>query len=418
MWGRGLRGDMLLCLPRTGRASLQTPSHLVSQLRLIALLVLTSACGEPSSADFAGESTSIKCDFQKTVLQSLDLASLDRSVAVRDDQPSCQIELETAVRLVPPGMEPDMLAGSLLSRREDGVLVSSLVGENALAVWDSTGRFVRRVGRSGAGPGEFASGIQPGFSSGDTLYVIDNSQQLSVFDSDFRFVRRTLQPHAHRPPNYWFVADDGRRFVSPPPAETLTHHVAEVDAAGVVRRLLVPTAPGTTGASLAGVERLLAYGGGETFWLGPAPEPKQQYQVQEWSLDGVLERTITREAAWFVPHIPGQDPSTVNPPSTYFALLQIDDNGMLHTAIRLTDPKSALARPRGARKLSISERFDVRWEILDPRSGTLLASRLFDDVDSLPMPFISNTNLARIMVANHIDSVFVDLVRWRLISAP
>lgn len=60
-------------------------------------------------------------------------------------------------------------------------------------VIDSTGRFIRALGRRGQGPGEFPNYSGPfGVGAGDTLFVANNGM-ISVFDRELRFVR-TFRP--------------------------------------------------------------------------------------------------------------------------------------------------------------------------------------------------------------------------------
>lgn len=337
------------------------------------------------------------------------------SVVVPDMAPVCSAELVSVLRLVTPEGEDDLVAWKPISRRSDGLYVSIILGENALAVWDSMGHFVRRIGRSGAGPGEFASAIQPTFGVGDTLYTIDNSRQLSVFDTGFRFVRRSTQLNSFRTPGYTFVTADGRRFVSPPPAGVRTHHVAELDARGEVVNLLVPADPATTGPGVDESERSIAYGAGNSFWIATAQVPAQKYEMEEWSLDGRLLRRVRREAEWFVPHALDDNPDPTAPPSTYFAMLQVDSSGLLHTVISSRERRQPL--PPGTRmdRQKRKEGIMVRWEIIDPVSGTLVASTRFSDVDSVPLPFIQHTNAAIILVADDTDDYRAEIVRWRVV---
>jgi hypothetical protein len=54
----------------------------------------------------------------------------------------------------------------------DGRIVVANAGEYELLVFDSTGRFIRRLGRKGDGPGEFAAGVTPRlYVTGDALWA-------------------------------------------------------------------------------------------------------------------------------------------------------------------------------------------------------------------------------------------------------
>ena len=380
---------------------------------------MISACDAPNTEKFtelrAPNGPLTSCD---SLLSPRTAAATTESVAlvvVPDMEPLCDAELVSVLELVPPddgtGILPQM---SSASRRSDGVYVTALIGENALAVWDTTGRFVRRIGRSGAGPGEFGSGIQPLFGADDTLFTIDNTRQLNVFDNNFKYVRRSLQLAAHVSPGYWFVTKDGRRFVSPPPAGVRSHHVAELDANGEVRRLLVPANPKTTGLGQWDAERALAYGEGDSFWIGPTQVPAQTYEMEQWSLDGRLLRRVRRDAEWFVPYAVNDEPDPSAEPFTYFAIFQVDSSGFLHTVLGSRERRKPLPpNTRMTRELR-KQGSTARYEIIDPATGSLVASKRFFDVDSLPSPFIPRTNTAIILVSDTTYDYKAHIVRWKL----
>ncbi len=336
-------------------------------------------------------------------------------VVVPDMEPVCEAQLVSLLELQPPDDDIGLLPGrSLAARRSDGLYVTAIIGENALAVWDTAGRFVQRIGRSGAGPGEFASLIQPVFGAGDTLWTIDNARQLNIFDENFKYVRRSLQMAANVSPGYWFVTHDGRRFVSPPPAGVRSHHVAELDTNGEVRRLLVPANPETTGPGLPEAERALAYGEGSAFWIGPTQVPAQSYEMEQWSLDGRLLRRVRRDAEWFVPYVLNDEPDSSAEPYTYFSKIQVDSDGFLHTVISSRERREPLPPGTVMTRELRKQGATVRYEIMDPTSGTLIASERFADADSVPRPFIPRTNTAIILVSDTTYDYKAHVVRWQL----
>lgn len=50
-----------------------------------------------------------------------------------------------------------------------------------LALFDSTGRYLRRIGAPGQGPGEFGRVEGVGFGAGDSLWVVDGLRRLQIF---------------------------------------------------------------------------------------------------------------------------------------------------------------------------------------------------------------------------------------------
>lgn len=72
-----------------------------------------------------------------------------------------------------------------------GEILVAQASPPGIAVFDSTGTYLRTVGRSGGGPGEFRSLGRIGWT-GDTLWAIEPGR-LHLFDSDLRFAR-TITP--------------------------------------------------------------------------------------------------------------------------------------------------------------------------------------------------------------------------------
>ena len=75
------------------------------------------------------------------------------------------------------------------TRLADGRIVVANGGTRELRFYDGDGRFLRSVGRQGAGPGEFRGymGLHVG---GDSLYAFDSDlRRVSVFDQEGRFAR-------------------------------------------------------------------------------------------------------------------------------------------------------------------------------------------------------------------------------------
>jgi hypothetical protein len=84
--------------------------------------------------------------------------------------------------------------------RNGGVVVADRLP--ALTIYDSTGAFVHRFGRSGSGPGEFQFLFNPPFVyRGDSIAVWDLGQRrVSVFDAAGTFVRAVP---IHVPRQFW-----------------------------------------------------------------------------------------------------------------------------------------------------------------------------------------------------------------------
>lgn len=186
----------------------------------------------------------------------------------------------------------------------DGTIVVADGGEFQLKYFDAAGRFLRRVGREGGGPGEF-QGIGQFFTCGaDSLVVWDPWQpRASVFDGGGEYVR-------------------GVRFEVPPPSGSV-YRLSECGAGGEVvvlgwprtdgipqglHRPAVPVffshisdgriqvglgefpgddrmgSPGGSRPATFGRRTLVAMGDGRVF-LGTG----DSYEIRGYGLDGTLE---------------------------------------------------------------------------------------------------------------------------------
>jgi hypothetical protein len=75
----------------------------------------------------------------------------------------------------------------------DGRLVAN--DRNSLKIFDARGVFLRQIGRAGSGPGEFQFLNHVCVFRGDSLLALSNlGLQMTVFDSSGRFVRRVNVP--------------------------------------------------------------------------------------------------------------------------------------------------------------------------------------------------------------------------------
>ncbi|MDZ4258415.1 MAG: hypothetical protein U0974_13290 [Gemmatimonadales bacterium] len=143
-----------------------------------------------------------------------------------------------------------------------GSLVLARPADGDLVLLDERGRVVRKAGRRGAGPQEFAR-IGAGGWIADTLWIYDSgNRRINYFDRELRFLRSVPSPTAtaQRPRNdarMWNLlsprADLGERgwlyAVYPQPGGSTGSNrdelsgIARVDREGVLGRIVVQTPP-------------------------------------------------------------------------------------------------------------------------------------------------------------------------------
>jgi hypothetical protein len=136
-------------------------------------------------------------------------ADADAQVGTLLDNPTCSTCVIEFVRLGTAGSALDSVKlgeASRLVRGAGGTFVALSAQGYQLIVFDSTGRFLRSVGKRGAEPGDlgrpsFVLGVGPG----DSLWVSSGSQ-FYLYSPDMRFVRSQPLP-AGRPARLLFLAD-------------------------------------------------------------------------------------------------------------------------------------------------------------------------------------------------------------------
>jgi hypothetical protein len=101
------------------------------------------------------------------------------------------------------------------SRTRDGGVVVSDEPEMELRVFDARGQFLRKMGRKGAGPGEFFQ-IKDVMVYGDTIYAIDTRRGTAVFLVDGTLVRHPAPPSLspYHAIEAWGSLPDGSSFVT------------------------------------------------------------------------------------------------------------------------------------------------------------------------------------------------------------
>lgn len=306
--------------------------------------------------------------------------SSQEAVAVRIDGepacPSCSIELEHVLEL---GDEAGMgFVGSTfhVARGSQYYYVTIMESPAEIRVFDHEGRFVRVVGRSGDGPGEFRGINGLRLTLNDTLYVHDRLRhRLTVLDPDLEFVRSmplrlTLHDKGVVLAGEYLVMNG---FQLTPDRVGLPIHVTN-SFGEIVRSFGGSGAVGPEeSAGLAGI-RWLTPASGDRVWAAHFNE----YILELWSLDGDLVSRIERDAEWFT--APEAEPEGPQPPQPQLLDLRQDADGRLWIMGRTADPQWRESRrlvDGGWETTRPELNRDFVIEVIDPSSGTLIASRRF-----------------------------------------
>lgn len=203
-FARSKRGNQSMILPRGKQLRRVCSLEWTSAVRraIFQLLVLAA----PAMRSLGGQST---------------VRANDNGLAPRTSaaHPRAEWSLDPAPALVLGGasstgpLEFSGVAGVRLA--SDGRVAVADARAREIRVFGPDGRFVRRFGRAGRGPGEF-DGIWSVFRSADTLMVVDNSGRAVVVDFDGRVLRTLARPYVAgaTEPTRIGLMPDGRAIVT------------------------------------------------------------------------------------------------------------------------------------------------------------------------------------------------------------
>jgi hypothetical protein len=325
------------------------------------------------------------------------------SITIRGDRAPCSlVVVPNGTRIPRIGDDDAPDVGLAIARDSRGYYYTSSLAGGTYHVWDPAGVLVRSVGRSGSGPGELGSGqFQIYVTSDDSIHVRDG-RAWSVFDSAGSFIRRMSPQHmgAARKVTH-FVASD-RVLTTSSVARGQSEGYFHVSS---TKGELVATFGQLSPKHLSqfrqnALHRVSAYAGDSTFWVAP-PDNEPMYRLERWSLDGELLQTVTRDVEWFRSTGPEADVR----PSLHG--LHVDGDGLLYAY--LTVPNSSFHR-RGSQGLPTPEMIDFYYDVIDPRSETLLASGRTDGRE-LPFRFFGVSNEGAVLRESE-----TGLLSWEIAS--
>jgi hypothetical protein len=247
-------------------------------------------------------------------------------------------------------------------------------------VFDARGRYLRRLGREGRGPGEFRGVGAIRIGAGDSIHVFDaNNLTRSLFSPSFAFVRST---RLEVPPEILRLAMlDGGSFVISAPIRTPSRVGFPLHLVNSTGRI-VRSFGSASGAFRPDIpyfdRRSITFAGPGQVWAAHV----NQYRIELWSTEGRKVRELRRTVPWFPPYLASREPSRSTPPPTLLGDVRQDRDGRLWVRISVPDANWRRAvQPGGPHGVTIpdyNQYLDTIIEVIDPRRGRLLASRRFD----------------------------------------
>lgn len=294
---------------------------------------------------------------------------------IAEGNPPCRIEFrETGVRLkgVADGSHPDPGRTVVVDSNGRYITANAPGWVGVISVWDSRGGYLSSFGTVGQGPGEFTvRGMMNLFvDRRDNLHVMDGGFIWSVFSPEQEFLRSTSAYSITGFEVSTIMLDDGNVLTSES-ARDRSLYFRVVDTTGAVQRTFAPVEDEALEWGL----RPIAYAGGDTFWAAPPIEGGDAYILEEWSVDGELRRTLRREAPWYRWAGYGEISPAVS-------RLHVTSDGLLYVLVRRPTEAYRTEFERARRRGEFVAReardglTDVLFEVIDARSGELLASDL------------------------------------------
>lgn len=323
--------------------------------------------------------------------------------------PACRIVLDPVATLGAAGDPPLSRLTWVTVDSRGRFFAAPTYNRGEIAMYDAGGRFVRRFGRPGRGPGEFSGPIHMlRAGPGDSIHVFEGPRHTVLAPALASFGSVRLLP----------VQPDGLAFLGD---GRMVAHRMVMGRGGVGQPLHVIDPAGRIARSFAGTEkwdpaklyqgmRNIAPAAGNRVWSAHVGS----YRVELWGPDGSNPLTVVRNASWFRPwgHEVGRFAEARERPRVVG--VAEDRQGRLWVSILVRDPKRRPAS--GTREVPITEidsnaEFDTILEVLDPRSGRLLAHRRFEQ--SIP-EFIGDGTMVINRREDADGNIVVDVWRTRL----
>lgn len=262
-----------------------------------------------------------------------------------------------------------------------------------VAVYDGNGRLLQRFSRKGEGPGEHLGVHAMTVTRGDTIHFFDNSlRRHTVFSPSYQYIRSAAMS------GQVFDAielSDGSLVVNAdfPKPNTVGFPLHIVDASGRTTRSFGVEAPQYRSDNVYGLTRAIAAAPDRGVWT----VPRLRYEPSLWAFDRrVLE--VQRDARWFPSLVSLQSPGGARRPNPWISGVWHDGGEQLWVLVHVPDskwkPSANADAPRGERGPPIvwDREYDTIIEVINTRTGQLLATRRFDELlrTLLPGGFVSH----------------------------
>lgn len=300
----------------------------------------------------------------------------------------CVIERQRV--LVIAGLDEEMVGPyTILARDSRGRWLLTTMDKvpGKVSIYDATGALLGRFGRKGEGPGEIQGIGAIILTREDSVHIIDPyMRRQSVFSPSYEFIRSV--PIIGDVYSGFGLADGSLLMnANYPRSNGVGYPLHLVNASGRVSHSFGATVPQPARLGSHALIRAVTTGDGGKVWTAQW----NRYELTLWSLEGkVLE--IVRQAPWFPVQIMSQSPGRGLRPTPSVAGIWADGQGQIWVVAHIPDsrwrPPPPEMIPQGERgpPIDYDREYDTMIEIIDTRTGQLLASQRFDQHFRFLMP--------------------------------
>jgi hypothetical protein len=250
-----------------------------------------------------------------------------------------------------------------------------------VAVYDAGGVLLQRFSRKGQGPGEHMGAHAIAVTRGDTVHLFDNSlRRHTVFSPSYQYVRSSpLDGQVFGA----LELSDGSLLINAdlrrPNTVGFPLHI--LDAKGRTLQSYGVEVPTFRSDNLYSLTRAIAAAADGRVWI----VPRLRYEPSLWT-HSEKQVEIQRGANWFPPQLTLQSPGGARRPNPWVSGLWHDGGELLWVLVHVPDsrwsPPPQRGMPQGERGPPIvwDREYDTILEVINTRTGQLLATRRFDEM--------------------------------------
>ena len=298
----------------------------------------------------------------------------------------CDIVVEKVVRFDDPAADIDAGISNLSSIERDSQgrwwVVTGAARRTSVLVFDKQGKLIKKVGRKGAGPGEFEHVSSAVIGTGDSVRAFDNGQmRVSVISpTTLEIVRTFSWPAMTFGP---LLMQDGTTIISSSTiGKGYGYLLHRINGKGEVVASFDSNTYSSDRQMREWVGQRIARGNANDIFTVPQ---SSGYTLERWSADGKQLGAWQRKVDWFPPfQRPTKYDARIGFPPDLFAIW-VDSAGLVYVAGHALQPGFARATRETKSEMGMvftvddpNKYWDTVIEVFDPATSTLVASKRID----------------------------------------